>query len=173
MLADHQRLKQVLLNLLTNGVKYTPAGGAVIVRCSFDRETVRLAVHDTGIGIAPGMLARAFTPFDRLGAEQTGVEGTGLGLALSRRLVEAMHGKVGVESVQGEGSTFWLELTRIESPREAIAAGQVNRARDTAGEQEQGRVRSCLTRKAIGPRHPPALDKRHDTNPFSAAGDRC
>lgn len=122
VLADHQRLKQVLLNLLTNGVKYTPAGGAVIVRCGCDRETVRLAVRDTGIGIAPGMLVRAFTPFDRLGAEQTGVEGTGLGLALSRRLVEAMHGKVGVESVQGQGSTFWLELTRAGSPRESIAA---------------------------------------------------
>jgi CheY-like chemotaxis protein len=125
VLADHQRLKQVLLNLLNNGVKYTPAGGAVMLKCKLVGETVRLAVHDTGVGIAPEMLARAFTPFDRLGAEQSGVEGTGLGLALSRRLVEAMHGKVGVESIKGQGSTFWVELARTESPLETIATSNV------------------------------------------------
>jgi len=129
VLADHQRLKQVLLNLLNNGVKYTPAGGAVMVKCKLVGETVRLAVHDTGVGIAPEMLARAFTPFDRLGAEQSGVEGTGLGLALSRRLVEAMQGKVGVESIQGQGSTFWVELARTESPRETNVASNVAVAR--------------------------------------------
>ncbi len=125
VMADHHRLKQVLLNLLNNGVKYTEAGGAVMLECSRNGETVRLAVHDTGVGIAPEMLERAFTPFDRLGAQQSGVEGTGLGLTLSRRLVQAMDGKIGVESKVGEGSTFWLELARTESPLAAIAEGRI------------------------------------------------
>jgi len=142
VLADHQRLKQVLLNLLNNGVKYTPAGGAVIVKCKLVGETVRLAVHDTGVGIAPEMLRRAFTPFDRLGAEQSGVEGTGLGLALSRRLVEAMHGKIGVESIKGQGSSFWVELARTESPLKTIPASDVPIAR--LKRPESARQRSVL-----------------------------
>jgi PAS domain S-box-containing protein len=121
VLADHQRLKQVLLNLLTNGVKYTGEGGAVMVTCQIVEEKVRLAVHDTGIGIAPDKLARVFTPFDRLGAEKSGIEGTGLGLALSQRLVHAMRGKIGVDSIIGQGSIFWLEFGRTESPSNALA----------------------------------------------------
>jgi len=116
VLADHQRLKQVLINLLNNGVKYTLPHGAVMVSCKQVGERMRLAVHDTGVGIAADKLARVFTPFDRLGAEQSGIEGTGLGLALSQRLVRAMRGTIGVESLEGQGSTFWLELVRAESP---------------------------------------------------------
>ncbi len=122
VLADHQRLKQVLLNLLTNGVKYTPAGGAVTVSCREVGGRVRVAVRDTGVGIAADKLERVFTPFDRLGAERSGIEGTGLGLALSKRLVQAMRGVIGVESMEGEGSNFWLELIRKESPFDAIPA---------------------------------------------------
>ena len=122
VLADHQRLKQVLLNLLTNGVKYTALGGSVIVTCKDVGGRVRLAMRDTGVGIAADKLERVFTPFDRLGAEQSGIEGTGLGLALSKRLVQAMRGVIGVESREGQGSTFWLELVRTESPLDAIPA---------------------------------------------------
>jgi PAS domain S-box-containing protein len=116
VLADNQRLQQVLLNLLNNGVKYTPAGGAVMLECGSHDDTVRLVVHDTGIGIASDKLERVFTPFDRLGVEQSGIEGTGLGLALSKSLVHAMQGRIGVESRPGEGTSVWLEFSRANSP---------------------------------------------------------
>ena len=111
MLADAQRLNQILLNLLSNAVKYNREGGTV--RIGFDAADdarVRLTVTDTGEGIAPAKLALLFQPFERLGAERSGVEGTGLGLAISRGLAEAMGGAVGVRSEVGRGSTFWVEL---------------------------------------------------------------
>jgi CheY-like chemotaxis protein len=108
-------------------VKYTPPGGRVAVICE-DRpsDLVRIAVHDTGPGIAPDALKRLFAPFERLGAEHTPVEGTGLGLALSRRLVEAMGGQIGVESTVGRGSIFWVDLPGAESPESLLE-------RDAAG----------------------------------------
>lgn len=128
VLADQQRLQQVMLNLLTNAVKYTPAGGALLVKCKAAEDHIRLAFHDTGAGIAPELLPRLFTPFDRLGAECSRVDGTGLGLALSRRLVEAMEGEIGVESIPGEGSTFWVALPRTEPVRPLVT--------ETAPQQE-------------------------------------
>jgi PAS domain S-box-containing protein len=117
VLADRQRFKQVLLNLLTNGVKYTPISGAVSVSYSSNgNNNVRMLVHDTGPGIPNEKLQRLFTPFERLGAEQSNVEGTGLGLALSQRLMQAMGGSIGVDSTVDKGSTFWLELPRTNSP---------------------------------------------------------
>ena len=118
VLADRQRLKQVLVNLFSNAVKYNRKGGVVAFSCTEAPENrVRLRVRDTGAGIAPGKLERLFIPFERLGAEQTGTEGTGLGLALSKRLVEAMGGTLGVESSVGQGSVFWIELPPVGDPR--------------------------------------------------------
>jgi PAS domain S-box-containing protein len=118
--ADRQRFAQVLLNYLSNAVKYNRPGGRVWLTCDVREEHVRIGVHDTGRGIDPDRLDDLFVPFARLGAEQTDVEGTGLGLALSKRLVEAMGGAIHVESEPGVGSTFWLELERVESPVQRI-----------------------------------------------------
>jgi PAS domain S-box-containing protein len=115
--ADRQRLKQVLLNLVANAVKYNTEGGRAHLSCEAAGDgRLRIVVSDTGPGIPSEKLGRLFTAFDRLGAEQTGVEGTGLGLALSKRLVEAMQGDMGVSSEVGKGSTFWVELPTAESP---------------------------------------------------------
>ncbi|HXH07943.1 MAG TPA: PAS domain S-box protein [Vicinamibacterales bacterium] len=126
VMADRQRLQQVLLNLLSNAVKYNREGGTVAIACDDGPPgRLRFTVADTGHGIAPAMLDRLFRPFDRLGAEQTGVEGTGLGLALSQRLVEAMGGTITVESAVGRGTTFTVELQRTngapEPPDGALA----------------------------------------------------
>src|SRR2546422_2845312 len=113
--ADQQRLQQVLLNLVSNGIKYNRDGGRLTVACDVAQDgRLRIRVTDTGPGIAPALPERLFQPFDRLGAEQRGVEGTGLGLALSKRLVEAMGGTIGVESQPSAGSTFWVEFLRSE-----------------------------------------------------------
>ena len=117
VLADRQRLKQVLLNLLSNGVKYNREGGDILVTWALvtpDRLAIRVA--DTGVGIPLGAMARLFDPFDRLGAETSGVEGTGLGLALSKGLIEAMGGTVKAESEAGAGSAFTIELRLAEPP---------------------------------------------------------
>ena len=118
--ADRQRLQQVLLNLLSNAIKYNRPGGAVtLAGAPGGAETLRLAVTDTGLGIPPEGLAKLFVPFERLGAAETGIEGTGLGLALSKIFVDAMGGSLGVESTVGEGTTFWLDLSVAAAPGEA------------------------------------------------------
>ena len=122
VLADAQRVKQVLLNLLSNAIKYNREGGTVTLSYSAPAPgRLRFKVNDTGRGIPPDGLERLFAPFERLGAEQTGIEGTGLGLALSKRLVEAMGGMLGAESTLGQGSTFWMELAVAESPVKQLA----------------------------------------------------
>jgi PAS domain S-box-containing protein len=104
--ADRQRLKQVLLNLLSNAVKFNRDGGTITVSCDHEPGSATITVTDTGPGIRPELQDRLFTPFDRLEADAAGIEGTGLGLALSRRLVEAMGGTIGVNSETAVGSTF-------------------------------------------------------------------
>ena len=121
VMADRQRLKQVLLNLLSNAVKYNYDGGFVLVSC--DKTSTggwRISVTDTGSGIPPENMGRLFTPFERLVGDQSKVEGTGLGLALAKRLVELMRGRMGVESLVGQGSTFWFELPAAESQLERL-----------------------------------------------------
>ena len=120
VLADRQRLKQVLLNLLSNAVKYNRAGGRITVRCiPVDGDRVRISVSDTGYGIPPDQVGRLFQPFVRLDTGEA-IEGTGMGLALSKGLVEAMGGAIGLESELDRGSTFWVELARIESPVDTL-----------------------------------------------------
>jgi len=115
--ADRQRLKQVLLNLVVNAIKYNRDGGAVVVTCDHVGDgKVQVTVTDTGAGIAAADLERLFTPFERLGAEQSAVEGTGLGLALSKRLVDAMGGTITVHSEPGQGTSFSIELEVTASP---------------------------------------------------------
>jgi PAS domain S-box-containing protein len=117
--ADRQRSKQVMLNLLSNAVKYNRPRGTVAVTCEQPNPTrVGIKVADTGPGIAAELLEHLFTPFERLGAEDTDIEGTGIGLALSLRLTEAMGGALSVVSTLGQGSTFTIELPRVEGPVE-------------------------------------------------------
>ncbi|MGN7611370.1 response regulator [Magnetococcales bacterium HHB-1] len=113
--ADHTRLKQVLLNLLSNAIKYNRPQGLVSIRCALDEyNQVKITVSDTGVGIAEENIATVFEPFDRIGAEHSGIEGTGIGLVITKRLVEQMGGTVGLESRMGEGSSFWLTLPLSE-----------------------------------------------------------
>ncbi len=123
VMADRQRLAQVILNILSNAVKYNRPGGRVWITCDSPRDDrVRIGIHDTGRGIPADRIDELFVPFSRLGAEDSGVVGTGLGLALSRRLVEAMGGTLSADSVFGEGSTFWVELERASSPPQRRAS---------------------------------------------------
>jgi CheY-like chemotaxis protein/anti-sigma regulatory factor (Ser/Thr protein kinase) len=120
VLADYQRLKQVLLNVLTNAVKYNRPGGTVrIVLQSMPDGRLRYRFSDTGRGIAPEDIERAFLPFERLDADSTDAEGSGLGLALSKGLIEAMGGAIGIErSARGEGSVFYVDLPLTDNPHD-------------------------------------------------------
>jgi signal transduction histidine kinase/ActR/RegA family two-component response regulator len=134
--ADHQRARQVLLNLLSNAIKYNHPGGKVSVTTSEEPGgRLRVSVADTGRGITEEDMGRLFAPFERLDAAQAGIEGTGLGLALSRQLVEAMGGTTGVTSTLGVGSVFWVELAITEPAavsQKAIARDAVTTCRDYA-----------------------------------------
>jgi len=130
--ADSRRLKQVMINLVVNAIKYNRSGGTVTIeiRPGADESAVRLQVSDTGHGLSEAAQAKLFVPFERLDAAESGIDGVGLGLALSRNLVEAMRGTIGVRSEVGSGSTFWIELARGDAvtvaeddggPRAALA----------------------------------------------------
>jgi CheY-like chemotaxis protein/anti-sigma regulatory factor (Ser/Thr protein kinase) len=110
--ADRTRIKQVLINLLSNAIKYNTPEGSVVVDCSstITPGHIRITVTDTGAGLPPEKIAQLFQPFNRLGQEVNGEEGTGIGLVVSKRLVELMEGVIGVESSVGTGSVFWIEL---------------------------------------------------------------
>jgi PAS domain S-box-containing protein len=109
--ADRTRLKQVIINLLSNAIKYNRTNGTVVVKCAASApDRIRISVRDTGAGLPPEMLSQLFQSFNRLGRETTAEEGTGIGLVMSKRLVEMMGGTIAVESTVGVGSVFWFEL---------------------------------------------------------------
>lgn len=107
---DYTRLKQSILNLLSNAIKYNSAAGIVTVSYLLHENNVRICIDDTGKGLAEDQIEKLFTPFDRLGAELGATQGTGIGLVISKQLVELMGGAIGAESVLGRGSTFWIDM---------------------------------------------------------------
>lgn len=127
--ADRTRIKQVLINLLFNAVKYNRPNGSVDVRFTVEPDNaIRIRVFDTGAGLAPPQLAQLFQPFNRLGKEAGVEEGTGIGLVVTKRLVELMGGSIGVESRVGQGSEFWIDMKLAEAPQYAPAASDAGRA---------------------------------------------
>ena len=132
--ADHKRLRQVLLNLLSNAIKYNHPTGTVSVTVGHPADQrLRISVTDSGRGIPANSLGKLFTPFERLDAAQAGIAGTGLGLALSRQLMHAMHGTLEVSSLPGQGSTFWLDLPTTEPVTTQPAAQSGNLAHRDPG----------------------------------------
>jgi CheY-like chemotaxis protein/two-component sensor histidine kinase len=115
--ADRTRVKQVMINLLSNAIKYNEVGGSVIVRCAArGANCVRISVTDTGQGLGPEQVAQLFQPFNRLGQEHQQEEGTGIGLVVTKQLVELMGGVIGVESSIGVGTEFWVEFNAANAP---------------------------------------------------------
>jgi len=136
--ADPQRLRQVLINLFSNAVKYNREGGWVEFGAAQSGSELELLVSDGGHGIAEDKLHRLFRPFERLGAESSGVEGIGLGLAVSKRLIEAMSGSIQASSTQGEGTTFTLRLPPAGLLCQQQAAGSQAAGSQAAGSQAAG-----------------------------------
>ena len=115
---DRTRFKQILINLLSNAIKYNRTDGTVVVACAtIAPERIRISVTDTGVGLSAEKQAQMFQSFNRLGQEAGAEEGTGIGLVVTKRLVELMGGEIGVESTIGVGSVFWIELTAAASPQ--------------------------------------------------------
>jgi PAS domain S-box-containing protein len=118
--ADRTRLKQVIINLLSNAIKYNREQGSVTVECRFISPVrIHINIRDTGGGLSPEELAQLFEPFNRLGQESSGEEGTGIGLVVAKQLIELMGGVIGVESNVGVGSVFWFELMIVAAPQRA------------------------------------------------------
>src|SRR6185503_4444591 len=123
--ADRTRLKQIVINLVSNAIKYNKEQGTVVVDCTVSApERIRISVKDTGAGLSPEKLAQLFQPFNRLGQEAGGVAGTGIGLVVTKRLAELMEGVLGVESTVGVGSVFWCELMSAAAPQLAVQSGE-------------------------------------------------
>ena len=125
--ADRTRVKQVMINLLSNATKYNRVGGSVVVDCAVSGiNRVRVSVKDTGGGLSPEQLAQLFQPFNRLGQENSAEEGTGIGLVVTKQLVELMGGVIGVESAVGVGSIFWVEFAASQAPQLVFGPGEIS-----------------------------------------------
>lgn len=118
--ADQIRVKQVLINLLSNAIKYNREHGTVVVKCTCTPGRIRISIKDSGIGLPPEKMAQLFQPFNRLGQEGGAEEGTGIGLVVTKQLIELMGGSINVESTVGVGSEFWVELNRADAPQLAV-----------------------------------------------------
>ena len=144
--ADRQRLSQVLVNLISNAIKYNHRGGSVTISCrEGDTGQAIVVVSDTGPGLAPENIERIFVPFERLGAEQSAVEGTGIGLPLARSLTEAMHGELTASSIVGQGSAFTVSLPRAPDLVRVPAPSLTPAPRAPGRTLRPGPVSACST----------------------------
>lgn len=146
VLADYRHLKQVLINLLSNAIKYNRTNGSVEVSCCDGTNgRIRISVRDTGEGLSAQKLAHLFQPFNRLGQETGTIKGTGIGLVVSKRLVELMGGTIDANSTEGVGSVFWIELDMAASPRllRRRVLCRVARCRTRQSRLLSPRVRCC------------------------------
>jgi PAS domain S-box-containing protein len=120
--ADYTRVKQVVINLCTNAIKYNEKGGQVTIDCISTKDGgVRINISDTGLGVAADKQEKLFTAFNRLGQENSGIQGTGVGLIITKKLIDTMKGEIGYTSVEGLGSTFWFELPLYEEKTNKVA----------------------------------------------------
>ena len=146
VMADYVRLRQVTINLLSNAIKYNMPQGKVRISCRIDGGNVRISVADTGTGISAEKQLRIFTSFERLGAERGKIEGTGIGLVITKNLIEAMGGSIGFESSEGQGSTFWVNIPLAESNQEHVPPSLVSAIHDRQG---TGTSRSIPERQVV------------------------
>ena len=150
--ADRTRVKQVLINLLSNAIKYNRERGTVEVTCAVSSpERIRISVKDTGAGLPPEKLAQLFQPFNRLGQEGSAEEGTGIGLVVSKRLVELMGGVIGVESTVGVGSVFWFELLLTAGADTCRCKRRVRKRRPTRACRPARRCAPCSMSRTTRP----------------------
>lgn len=124
--SDRVRLKQAILNLLSNATKYNKQDGNIILSSIVQNDLLRLSITDTGPGISNDNIEKLFKPFERLGAESSAIEGTGIGLALTQKLLQLMNAQIGVESELGNGSTFWITLPLSSHTQDDIGKNLVS-----------------------------------------------
>jgi PAS domain S-box-containing protein len=144
VMADRTRVRQILVNLLSNAIKYNRPNGSIVVECiTRTQGYVRLSVTDTGLGLTAEKLAQLFQPFNRLGQEDGGEQGTGIGLVVTKRLVEVMKGTIGVESTVGKGTVFWIDLVATTPPRHDFTQAEIETSAQTLA-RSAGPMRTVL-----------------------------
>ena len=148
LLADKIRLKQVILNLISNACKYNHKGGSINIECrNTDQGNIYLSIKDSGKGIALQQQSKIFEPFNRLDAENSTIEGTGIGLTITRQLTEMMNGMIGFESTLGHGSLFWIELPSCninDNESDALSTKLANQSKEIVSEQQTAAQSSIL-----------------------------